>query len=67
MPICVILPGIITETLMSKSLARSTLPEPVARFAQAEVAAGHYPSVEDVLISLRTETLPNAEMLTRPP
>jgi Arc/MetJ-type ribon-helix-helix transcriptional regulator len=25
------------------------LPEPVARFAQAEVAAGHYPTVEDVL------------------
>jgi Arc/MetJ-type ribon-helix-helix transcriptional regulator len=34
---------------MSKALDPSTLPEPVARFAQAEVAAGHYPSVEDVL------------------
>jgi Arc/MetJ-type ribon-helix-helix transcriptional regulator len=34
---------------MSKSLGRSTLPEPVGRFAQAEVAAGQYPSVEDVL------------------
>ncbi len=34
---------------MPKSLDPAVLPEPVARFAKAEVAAGHYPSVEDVL------------------
>jgi Arc/MetJ-type ribon-helix-helix transcriptional regulator len=34
---------------MPKPLDPATLPEPVARFAQAEVAAGHYANVEDVL------------------
>jgi Arc/MetJ-type ribon-helix-helix transcriptional regulator len=34
---------------MPRHLDPADLPEPVARFAQAEVAAGHYPSVEDVL------------------
>ncbi len=34
---------------MSRHLDPADLPEPVARFAQAEVAAGHYPTVEDVL------------------
>jgi Arc/MetJ-type ribon-helix-helix transcriptional regulator len=34
---------------MPRHLDPADLPEPVARFAQAEVAAGHYPSVEHVL------------------
>jgi Arc/MetJ-type ribon-helix-helix transcriptional regulator len=34
---------------MSRHLDPADLPEPVARFAQAEVAAGHYATVEDVL------------------
>ena len=34
---------------MMKPLDPAVLPEPVARFAEAEVAAGHYPSIEDVL------------------
>jgi Arc/MetJ-type ribon-helix-helix transcriptional regulator len=34
---------------MPRQLDPADLPEPVARFAQAEVAAGHYASVEDVL------------------
>jgi Arc/MetJ-type ribon-helix-helix transcriptional regulator len=34
---------------MPRHLDPADLPEPVARFARAEVAAGHYASVEDVL------------------
>ena len=34
---------------MPRHLDPVDLPEPVARFAQAEVAAGHYVSIEDVL------------------
>jgi Arc/MetJ-type ribon-helix-helix transcriptional regulator len=34
---------------MMKPLDPAVLPEPVARFAEAEVAAGHYPSIEEVL------------------
>ena len=34
---------------MAKTIDPTLLPEPVARFAQAEVDAGHYSSVEDVL------------------
>ena len=34
---------------MSRHLDPADLPEPVARYAQDEVAAGHYASVEDVL------------------
>ena len=34
---------------MPRQLDPADLPEPVARFAQAEVAAGHYGSIEDVL------------------
>jgi Arc/MetJ-type ribon-helix-helix transcriptional regulator len=34
---------------MSRHLDLADLPESVARFAQAEVAAGHYANVEEVL------------------
>lgn len=34
---------------MSRHLNLTDLPESVARFAQAEVAAGHYASIEEVL------------------
>jgi Arc/MetJ-type ribon-helix-helix transcriptional regulator len=34
---------------MSRPLTSSDLPERFARFAEAEVAAGHFPSVEDVV------------------
>ena len=34
---------------MPRHLDPADLPEPVARFAQAEVAAGHYASIADVL------------------
>jgi len=34
---------------MTKHLTTSDLPEPVARFAQAQIAAGRFSTVEDVL------------------
>jgi Arc/MetJ-type ribon-helix-helix transcriptional regulator len=37
------------SSLMSGHLDLTDLPEAVARFAQAEVAAGHYASIEEVL------------------
>jgi len=46
---------------MARPITSADLPERFARFAEAEVAAGHFPSVEDVVEAGLTLLRPRQE------